>query len=719
MLTAAAVKTREAMVTETSQPKLSTEELQLRPLVSEFVVSFVKALSLSGQYTPDHPEVRRSVAALYQHFLALLRGKTELTFLTRIGGESKDVIVDGIFAEATHLAALMPQGTGDLFLPKLHEYFDRRHLLSWSIKANISPEEFAGFIAILSAFAAPAGDRGTDVSAETARALATRGIAHVSLVFMDELVGRDRRLPWRVEMALTRLRKDLRMIPLYRKSGAAELHRAKTQIIDDIIRPVRRPDLLKAVLLNCDLIAKDLSAAGENAIELQLIDHLPLGMVWPTALEFAKDLAGTGSTDGTPQRERARNLLKPLAARLHDQASPEGDQTLSSLFDQKILSLEDLPPRLQETIAAKRFVDVYLANEPQHLERLRGMTEDPAGAAPYVRAVPELLRREKYQSALTILRGVESWSATEFSSAADFKSLLEGVREAVAESDLVSALIERFRGGSTGVRQKVVEVLAALGRVGLPPLIDLLTRSDDVELRRCLVAALAQIGAGALWAVRVPLERSGLPARVVRDLLAVLAQIKDPEAGKMALRFLHHPDATVREEAVAALARASGRQAEAELMAALKDHAPAVRRRALISLGSIGSSNPRVVDFLCEVVRKRHKGEPEEDDQLQIQACQALAEVGRTVTSLIPGIESTLIQALDLDGGKGFLARWGGSAGKSDAVRGAICTALGQIGGRTAAATLGRVLGEKSLLVKDKAARALRQLEARIALHAT
>jgi len=46
MFTAAAVKARGAMVTvtETSQPKLSTEELQLRPLVSEFVVSFVKAL---------------------------------------------------------------------------------------------------------------------------------------------------------------------------------------------------------------------------------------------------------------------------------------------------------------------------------------------------------------------------------------------------------------------------------------------------------------------------------------------------------------------------------------------------------------------------------------------------------------------------------------------------------------------------------------------------
>ena len=706
------------MVTETSQPKLSTEELQLRPLVSEFVVSFVKALSLSAQYTPDHPEVKRSVAALYQQFLGLLRGKTELTFLTRMGGESKDVMLDGIFAEATHLATLMPQGTGDLFLPKLHEYFDRRHLLSWSIKASISPEEFEGFIAILSAFAAPAGDRGTDVSAETAKALAARGIAHVSLVFMDELVGRDRRLPWRVEMALTRLRKDLRMIPLYRKSDATEVRRAKAQVIEDIIRPVRRPDLLKAILLNCDLIAKELSAAGEDAIELQLIDRLPLGMVWPTALEFAKDLAGTGSTDGNPQQERARNLLKPLVARLHDQSSPEGDRALSYLFDQEILSLEDLPPRLQEAIAAKQFADTYLANEPQHLERLRGMTEDPVGAARYVRAVPELLRREKYQSALTILRAVESWSATTLPSAPSFKSLLESVLVTVAESDLLQALVERFRGGSSGVRQKVVEVLGALGRVGVAPLIDLLARAEDADLRRHLIAALAEIGVSASCAIRVALERPEFPARAVRDLLAALAQIGGLEASNTVHRFLHHADASVREEAVAALARISGRHAEAELTAALKDPVATVRRRALVCLGSMGSTNPRVVDLLCEVIRKRRKGEPEEDDQRQIQACQALADVGRTTASLVPRIESTLIEALDLDGGKGFLARWGGSAGKSDAVRGAICTALGQIGGPMAAASLGRMLGEKSLLVKDRAARALRQLEGRIAQHA-
>lgn len=373
---------------------------------------------------------------------------------------------------------------------------------------------------------------------------------------------------------------------------------------------------------------------------------------------------------------------------------------------------------LQEAMASKRFAEIYLADESEHLERLRGLTEDPAGAAPYVCAVPELLRQGRYQAALTILRAVESWSATELPSAAGFLSLLENVRLTVAESDLLHALLVRFHEGSAGTRRKVIEVLEILGRRGVPPIVELLARSADPDLRRRLILALARIGAGALWAIRVALERQELPVRTLRDLLVALAQIGGLEAGNTVQRFLRHSDDSVREEAVAALARISGRHAQPELLEALKDAAAAVRRRALVCLGGLGSTDPPVVDFLCEVVRRRCKGEREEDDQLQIQACQALAEVGRAAASLVPRIESVLIQALDLDGGKDALGRWGGSGGKSEAVRGAICTTLGQIGGPVAAANLARILGEKSLLVRDRAARALRQLEGRLALQA-
>jgi HEAT repeat protein len=702
------------MTTENpQQPKVIPEELQLRPLVSEFVVALVKSIQLSSQYAPDHPEVKRSVAALHHQFQVLLQGNAEITFLAKIGGDSKDVILDGIFGEPVNLPTVMPHGAGDLFLPKLREIFDRRRLLTCSIKADIPLGEFEGFLTILSTFAGPAGDRGANVPAETAKWLLERGISHVSLVFVEELVGRDRQLPWRVEMALTRLRKDLRVIPLYRKSGPAEMKRAKAQVIDDIIRPVRRPDLLKAILVNCDLISQDLAAAGQEAIELEIIGRLPAGMVGPTALDLAKDLEGSGPAGEASRRERAKDILKSLVARLTDKSTPEGDRVLTHLFERKLLSLEELPARLQEAIAAKEFADTFLTHEPQHLDRLHALGDDPGAAAPYARIIPELIRREKYPVALTILRAIESRSGEGSPSSEGFRALLEGIRATAAEGDLIQTLVERFRTASAGIRQKLVEVLPSLGRSGVPPLVDMLATTEDAELRRHLIAGLAQIGAGALDDIRVVLERPDLCPRTARNLLAALAQIGGPEAASATQRFLHHPDASVREEAVAAIAKISGSHAEAELLGVLKDSAPAVRRRALVCLGAMGSSNPRVVDFLCEVIRKRRKDEPEEDPHLQVQACQALAEVCRVTPSLSPRIEALMIQALDLDGGKRLLGLWGGAAGKSDAVRATICTALGQIGGQESAAALRRLAGDKTLLVRDKAARALRQLEAR------
>lgn len=406
----------------------------------------------------------------------------------------------------------------------------------------------------------------------------------------------------------------------------------------------------------------------------------------------------------------------PPTGRLADEVQPH--KSMIGSFHDRFIRADDRARSLPEAIASKHFVEIYLTDEPQHLERLRGMTEDPAGAVPYVRAVPELLRQGRYQSALSILRAAESWSATVLPAAASFKSLLESVRLAVAESDLLPALFERFRGGSAETRQKVIEVFATLGCQGVSPLIELSARSGDAELRRHLIAALAHIGTSALWAIRVALERPELPARAVRDLLAAMAQIKSLEAGNTVRRFLSHPDECVREEALEVLIRIMGRHAEPELLEALKDTVARVRRRALVCLGTVGSSNPQVMDFLCEVVRKRREGEREENDQLQIQACQALAEVGRTAASLLPRIESVLIEALDLDGSKESHGRWGGSAGKSDAVRGAICTALGKVGGPNAAESLGGILGDKSLLVRDRAARALRDLESRLALQA-
>ncbi|MEK7205503.1 MAG: HEAT repeat domain-containing protein, partial [candidate division NC10 bacterium] len=343
------------------------------------------------------------------------------------------------------------------------------------------------------------------------------------------------------------------------------------------------------------------------------------------------------------------------------------------------------------------------------------LRDNPTAAAPFARIVPELLRREKYTSALTVMRGIESTATGNSASAPGFAVLVENIRTAVAGDDIFHTLFERFRTGSTGLRQKVVEVLAALGKPGIPPLIEALVGAADPELRRHLIDALRQIGSPVLWAIRLVLERPGVTPRAARDLLTVLAQIGGAEASHTVRRTLHHPDSSVREEALAALVKISGREAESDLLAALKDQEPAVKRRALFCLGSVGSADPRVVQFLCDVVRKRRKDEAEEDERLQVQACQALAEIGHAEPSVRATIQPVLIQALDPDGGKGLLGRWSPTATKSDTVRGAICTTLGQIGDTQAAEALIKMTKDKSPVLRDRAARALRQFQERLA----
>ena len=324
------------------------------------------------------------------------------------------------------------------------------------------------------------------------------------------------------------------------------------------------------------------------------------------------------------------------------------------------------PQQLNATpLCDRAFVLRYLSDERRHLERLKSMAEDPTSAAPFICAIPDLLWQERYTSALNILRIVESWSQTGLPSSAIFDSFFERVQAAIAESDLLPVLCERIRTGSTEVREQGIEVLAMLGVHGISALIEVFGESEDLELRRELSRVLACRGARTLNAVRVVLTRPDLSARVLRALLAALAQSKTLEASNTVRRFLDHPNPSVREEALAALVRIMGRHAHPELLAALSDPATRVRRHALECLRSLANTSPHIADILCELVRKRRDEEPEEDNQIQIRVCQLMVELCRNAPMLAPRFESVLIDALGLEKRKEFLAAGAEHAGKA------------------------------------------------------
>jgi hypothetical protein len=94
-----------------------------------------------------------------------------------------------------------------------------------------------------------------------------QGISDISTVFMDDIIVLEKNLPWRVEMAIQRLAKDLKVLPMFRGESDEAIKRMKLQIIQDILRPLKHPEFLKDLIINCYVIAQHVKNIQEEDIE--------------------------------------------------------------------------------------------------------------------------------------------------------------------------------------------------------------------------------------------------------------------------------------------------------------------------------------------------------------------------------------------------------------------------------------------------------------------
>ena len=87
------------------------------------------------------------------------------------------------------------------------------------------------------------------------QALHQNGIFNISFVFNEELLAPEREMPWRARVTLSRMRKDLKMIPYFQKMSGQELGEIRRKLLQDSLRPIRQSDLFCAILRNSDLAA--------------------------------------------------------------------------------------------------------------------------------------------------------------------------------------------------------------------------------------------------------------------------------------------------------------------------------------------------------------------------------------------------------------------------------------------------------------------------------
>jgi len=299
-------------------------------------------------------------------------------------------------------------------------------------------------------------------------------------------------------------------------------------------------------------------------------------------------------------------------------------------------------------------------------------------------------------------------------------------------------LIAALQDGDKGIRQAAVWTLAKIGEPAVPPIVTML-RDGDVEVRWAAARALRQIG-GSQVVEPLIAALQDRDEDMRRFVAGALGEIRDSRAVEPLLAALQDSDRDVRRSAAKALGRIGDLRAVEPLIALLEHDE--TWQAAAEGLRYIGG--PEVVDPLIAVFederRNKHArlaaaetlrriGDPravdplitaltDRDEEVRIAASKTLGEIGE------PAVQPLIISLQDDEG----YVRWaatralreiGDSAVQplitalrdSDRdVRQAAAWALGKTGDPQALEPLAAALKDEVPLVRETAARSLKQV---------
>ncbi len=693
-------------------PPEEVERLQkLQIKLTDFVLHLIQAFLRTGYYTSDHPESKKAKEGLYQKFRELFEEEDELAFLVREEQAGQEVFVEGVLPEAQKLSRMMMKGMGELYVPKFAKYMERKDLISLTLKSRMKQGEFSSFVDIMSEPTLVDTRRKQDQD-RFAQALYSRGIFNISYVFNEEFLALEREMPWRARLTLSRMRKDLKMIPLFQKMMGQDIQEIRISLLRDALRPIRQSDLLCPILRNSDLATT--SESLEETIEDEIISSLKKQYLLNTSKIFLRehlDLKKLQKQDGF--EKKSDRLVKKLSSRLKEAATGETENLLEEFFRHQLIGLEDLPPALKDKILLERLTDKFLNYTDQFFQQLDQARDKEAFlnvAISFVRMIPELIRRDRYPEILRIFETLKG----HFHQKRMWSLLAGQVLEEIGKGTIPQLLKEKFLKGKKEVRVAVIPILAALEIGAIPVLIDILKSSEDQWVRKNACEALIQIGPVAAVHLLKELERQQTSVDTTCDILRVLGQIKSREwqapLTKVAKSFAAHEHSRLREQAIHTLCQVGGPEGEQIYLSSLNDPDIEVRKRAVWCLGMVKSAQG--LGKMVEMLKELSATPSPQSDKLETHIYLAfglsgnIAMEGRTS-------EQILIEVLEKRGIKGLL----GFLQKNpltDASLSAICDTLGKIGTGESIKALTRLEKSQKGSLVPKIREAIKKIEDRM-----
>ena len=699
----------EITVAPTTEKKdLTLEERKKVKPSGDFLMDLTKAMLRSGYYSSDHPGSGGAKKGLYEKFQNCLSESREVMITKQETRDQVDILITGILEEPVNVRTLVGTGMSELFVPKLREYFKRKGLVSFAIKNDISPEHFESFVDIMSDPKADGG-QGSKIGQVLSTALAEHGITEISTVFMDDLIMLELNLPWRVEMAIQRLAKDLKVMPMFQSDSDEKIRTLKLQIIQDIIRPLKHPEFLKDLIINCYIIAQHVDSLDKEDIEQVIIEAFPLNTLLPTSqfiFEELKTLRETHAKDlDNPALVRrvggVKRILKWVVRRLVLEDVSGAQHFLEQLYLNEVLSFEELPPDVQYLVNTIKMTRDVQAHVPAYVYRiLHAETPDDAVVLMKFcrRIIAALLEKNDWKIALLLTKA--SARAGKENEVFSRESNLSPNPQRFIYKKLTENLAAAYEKSEESDRMIINEIAGLLGSQGIEILSKVLSECDDRQARKAATDALIQRGEMARQWVLKALKNPDQPWFLLRNALMILRFVGKGQKGiDRARNFVSYAHPRVRDEALHTLLTLKAGDAEQIVISALDDPDDKVLWRATNALGELAPLSEASVARLIEMI----KTEIPEDPQAAVIHSRKVSNIIRTLGTMvniknIQAIEDVILDTAQMISGqkKGIFQRLKKSSSPHQkSILSAAIATLGKIGTSRSEAFLNKLAGAK------------------------
>lgn len=708
-----------------ADPLASDPEAELRAVLSQFTLTFLKAVMMTGIYPPDHPVIANVAAEPYLTLKRLAPDSNEITFMTASAATGDEIIIEGVLTEGIPFIKLIHTSMGEVFAKKFIAYFERNRLVSFSIKTRISRAEFQKLISVFAERRVQEEESGGAMAVPFSDLLLQNGVLHATAMTREEIVGGERPLSWRVKMAISRLRKDLRLLPLYSKATSQELAQAKTMLVQDITRPLRQPKFLKDLLANTDLITAGVAELENVDVEREIIWCLHPGMLASVSWDIVGDLerASWGAIKerfGEVERRLDKifkGLLKRMALRMRELEPEKVSDLLNYLFTKRILTFRELPETLQKELLVKKWTDQFLANSDAALLRFASL-DNIAVYREYLNTfqeiLPELIRRKRLLECSKLVKLLLDHSSGPNSVMPERASLASEALKRLAEPGVLDSLVECVESPEKEQRRLALNCVEALGERGIGRLLAVLASSKIAQVRRDVARTIAKMGEEAFVPIMEMLSDKTHEWYVYRNLLMLVADTRCMAAVSDVGPFLFHRHPRVREEAVRVLELLQGGDCVEQIVPLLQDPEPAVVRKVIRVLARFKARHPAFLEALGRILQRKREREAEVQEDLVKAAAEAVAALG-PFTVAGRDVRDLLSEWLE-DGSTGLrklLKKSKPVVGEETRI--AICGTLGAVGDANTIRKLSAAQKDPSPAVRQKALDAVETIQTRLA----